>query len=166
MLSDAFSLKQVMDSDGAPVEGLMYCESKNVQKGGEDVDIGCGGAFGGEDADGGADDNVETVNNVVDRFNYTETQIGTASDFKAWIKEYMNALRAKKRESGMDKEKIKEFMGCAPKIATYFLKRFADVQFYLGASFCADAMVFSIYEDGETTPRFYYIMDGMLANKF
>lgn len=166
MMSDAFSLNQVMDSDGTPVEGLMYCESKTVTKGGQDVDIGCGNSFGGDEPDAGVDDTVETVNNVIDRFSYTETQIGSASDFKAWIKEYMNAIRAKKREQGVDKEKIKEFMGTAPKIASYFLKRFSDVQFYLGPSFCADTMCFSIYEDGETTPRFYYIMDGLRADKF
>jgi hypothetical protein len=166
LLSDAFSLKQVMDADGTPVEGLMYCESKMVQKGGDAVDIGCGGAFGGDDPDAGADDTVETVNNVIDRFGYTETQIGSASDFKGWIKDYMNAIRQKKRDAGVDKEKIKEFMACAPKIATYFLKRFSDVQFYLGPSFSPESMVFSIYEDGDTTPRFYYIMDGMVANKF
>ena len=35
------------------------------QDSGASVDIGCGNAFGGED-DGGADDNAEKVNNVID----------------------------------------------------------------------------------------------------
>jgi hypothetical protein len=94
----------------------MMVESKNIKKGGEDIDIGCGNSFGsgggGEDGeDAGVDDQVLTVNNIVDRFQYTETNIGTASDFKAWIKEYMVAVRNKLREKGKPKEEIQAFMG-------------------------------------------------------
>jgi hypothetical protein len=42
-------------------------------------------------------DAAQMVNNVADGFQYTETQIGTASDFKAWIKDYMNAVVLKLR---------------------------------------------------------------------
>ena len=74
-----------------------------------DVDVGCGNAFGsGGDEDGGVDNTVQTVNNVVDGFQYTETQIGTANDFKAWIKDYMNAIVLKLREKGKPKEEIQE----------------------------------------------------------
>ena len=60
-------------------------ESKNITKTDGDVDIGCGNSFGGGGEDeGGA--TVETVNNVIDGFAYTETQVGTAADFKSWIK--------------------------------------------------------------------------------
>ena len=106
------------------------------------------------------------MNNIVDRFGYTETQIGTASDFKGWLKDYMMSVRAKLREAKKDKEEIQAFMSTASGIAKYFITRFKDVQFFLGPSFDANAMVFSIYEDGALTPNFYYIMAGMIEEKF
>ena len=45
-------------------------------------------------------------------------------------------------------------------------QNFSDVQFFLGASFCADTMVFSIYPEGALTPNFYFIMGGLKAEKF
>jgi hypothetical protein len=167
MLSDAFPLKQVVDEEGNAVEGLMYCESRNIQAGGDNVDIGCGNSFGGggED-DAGADDTIQTVNNVIHSFQYTETQVGGANDFKSWIKEYMNAVRTKLRESGKQKEEIQAFMGTAPNIAKFLLKRFNDLQFYLGPAFDPTSMVFSLYPDGATTPCFYFIMGGYVQEKF
>jgi hypothetical protein len=146
----------------------MYCESKNVTKSDGDVDIGCGNAFGsgGGEEDGGVDNEAVTVNNVIDRFQYTETQIGTANDFKAWIKDYMNAVVLKLREKGKPKEEIQAFKAAAPGIAKFFLKNFSDVQFYLGPSFNSESMVFSIYPEGSTTPNFYYIMGGIGQEKF
>lgn len=145
----------------------MMCESKNIVKGGGDVDIGCGNSFGGTgDEDEGVDNVAETVNNVVDGFQYTETQIGTANDFKSWIKEYMNAVVLKLREKGTPKEEIQAFKATAPGIAKFFLKNFSDVQFYLGPSFSPETMVFSIYPEGALTPNFYYIMGGLKSEKF
>ena len=144
----------------------MMCESKMISKS-DDVDVGCGNAFGGGgEEDGGADSGVSQVNNVIDGFQYTETQIGTASDFKAWIKEYMNAVVLKLRETGTPKETIQAFKASAPGVAKFFLQNFSDVQFYLGASFCSESMVFSIYPEGAVTPNFYYIMGGFKAEKF
>ncbi len=83
MLSDAYKLIPVVDKDGNTVEGLMMCESKNITKSDGDIDVGCGNAFGSGGEEGeGVDNTVQTVNNVIDGFQYTETQIGTANDFK------------------------------------------------------------------------------------
>ncbi len=93
----------------------MCAESKNIVKKDDDVDVGCGNAFGsgggedGEDGGGGAGGGPSTVNNIIDGFQYTETQIGTANDFKSWIKEYMNAVVVKLREKGKPKEDIQAF---------------------------------------------------------
>lgn len=167
MLSDAFKLLPVVDDEGNVVEGLMMCESKMVSKS-DDVDVGCGNAFGGggEEEGGGADSGAVMVNNVIDSFQYTETQIGTPADFKAWIKEYMNAVVLKLREKGIPKEEIQAFKAGAPNIAKFFLKKFSDVQFFLGPSFNADTMCFSIYADEALTPNFYYIMGGCRPEKF
>lgn len=145
----------------------MYCESKNIVKSDGDVDIGCGNSFGGTgEDDEGVDNTVATVNNVIDGFQYTETNIGTANDFKAWIKDYMNAVVLKLREKGKPKEEIQAFKASAPNVAKFFLKNFSDVQFFLGPSFCPESMVFSIYPEGSVTPNFYFIMGGFVAEKF
>ena len=78
----------------------------------------------------------------------------------------MNAVVLKLREKKIPKEDIQAFKASAPGIAKYFLTRFSDVQFYLGPSFCADSMVFSIYQEGDLTPTFYYIMGGLVKEKF
>jgi hypothetical protein len=167
VLSDAFHLSPVVDSDGETVVGLMKCESKMVPKGGVEVDIGCGNSFGtGGEEDGPIDSGVEMVNNVIDSFQYTETQVGTAADFKSWIKEYMNRIRQLMRDAGKEKEEIQAFMGTAPGIAKFFLKNFDGLQFYLGPAFNPDTMVFSIYSEGASTPSFYYIMAGLQQEKF
>ena len=143
MLSDAFPLRPVLDEEGVAVEGLMMCESKMIVQGGNDVDVGCGNSFGGGggEEDEGVDNTVVQVNNIMQGFQYTETQIGAASDFKAWIKDYCNAIRNKLREKGKTKDEIQAFMAQAPGIAKFFLKRFADVQFYLGPSFNPEVCV-------------------------
>lgn len=145
----------------------MMVESKMISKSDGDVDVGCGNAFGGGgDEDGGVDSSVAQVNNVMDSFQYTETQIGGPADFKSWIKEYMNLVVEKLREKGKPKEQIQAFKASAPNIAKFFLQNFSDLQFYLGASFDANSMVFSLYPEGAVTPNFYYIMGGLIAEKF
>mmetsp|Transcript_36496 Transcript_36496/g.26572 ORF Transcript_36496/g.26572 Transcript_36496/m.26572 type:complete len:179 (-) Transcript_36496:12-548(-) len=166
MLSDAYKLHEVVDSDGNVVEGLMYCESKNIAKGGDDVDIGCGNSFGGGGEEDAVDSTAETVNNVIDSFQYTETQVGGASDFKAWLKEYFQQVRKILRDKGKPKEEIQAFMGTASGIAKYLLTNFSDLQFYLGPAFNPESMCFSIYPEGATTPNFLYIMGGIDAEKF
>lgn len=143
----------------------MMCESKMIEKGADNVDVGCGNAFGGEGEDAGADSGVEKVNNVIDSFSYTETQMGKA-DFKAWIKDYMQAVVLKHREKGTPKEKIQAFKSSASAIAMFFMTKFSDLQFYLTASFNSESMVFSIYPDGAVTPNFYFIMGGIVEEKF
>ena len=91
--------------------------------------------------------------------------MGTASDFKAWIKEYMQAVVAKLKEKGKTKEELQAFRAGAPAIATYFLSHFNDLQFYLGPSFDSSSMVFSIYEGENETPTFFYIEGGYVIYK-
>ena len=143
----------------------MFCESKMISKS-DDVDVGCGNAFGGGGEEDGPLDTTMMVNNVIDGFQYTETQVGSATDFKAWIKDYMNSLKTAMKAKGKGKEKIQEFMGTAPGIAKYLLQNFSNLQFYLGPAFNPETMVFAMYPDGATVPNFYYIMAGFEAEKF
>jgi Translationally controlled tumour protein len=99
-------------------------------------------------------------------FYFIETQIGSATDFKGWIKDYMNSLRTAMKEKGKGKEKIQEFMGQATGIAKYLLQNFSNLQFYLGPGYNPETMVFAMYPEGATVPNFYYIMAGFDAEKF
>lgn len=145
----------------------MCCESKMITKGGDNVDIGCGNSFGGggED-DAGVDDTVEKVNNVVDGFQYNETTISSAVELKGLIKKYMNDVVVKLRELNTPKEEIQAFKASASGIATFLIKNFSDLQFYMGPSFNIDSMVYSMYPEGAVTPNFYFIMAGFKAEKF
>lgn len=142
----------------------MFCESKMITKD-DNVDVGCGDAFGGGEADAGPSE-AEKVNNVIDGFQYTETNLSSAVEFKGWIKEYFNAVVLKLREKGTPKEDIQKFKGGASKIAMFLVKNFKELQFYLGPSFNPESMVFSMYPEGALTPNFYYIMGGFTAEKF
>lgn len=145
----------------------MCCESKMINKGGDDVDIGCGNSFGGDTGeDGPADDTVQKVNNVIDGFQYTETSVGSAIDLKGFLKDYFNAIVLKLREMKTPKEEIQAFKATCPLVATFLIKNFKELQFYLGPSFCPESMVFSIYPDGAVTPNFYFIMGGFKSEKF
>lgn len=98
----------------------MSTESKNIVKSDGDIDVGCGNAFGsgGEEEGGGADNTVATVNNVIDGFQYTETQIGTAADFKTWIKEYVGLIVKARKDKAAESMQLRFYL---PRILTYFL---------------------------------------------
>lgn len=74
IISDSFNIVELFDGAGGEVK------SKLVVKGGVDVDIGCGNAFGGkneedeeEGAGGNENPNVEKVVDLIDAFKYQET---------------------------------------------------------------------------------------------
>ena len=153
------------------IEGLFAVVSKMVTKKDDDVDVGCGNAFGsggGEDEEGGgpAGGGPQLVNNIIDGFQYTETQIGGASDFKGWYKDYCGALIEKFKARKKGKEFIDAFKVKATAILKFLLANFGDLQFYLGPSFDSSTMVFSRYVGEDTVPTFYYILDGYDIEKF
>jgi hypothetical protein len=145
--------------------------SKLVPKAGDNVDIGCGNAFGSTDAEGEeggaapADNTPQMVNNVVDKFSYTQTDLDVAG-FKGWLKEFMNQLLEKMKAKNVPVDDRKAFRERAANIGKFLLTNFKDLEFYLGPSFCPDSMIFSIYPEGATAPNFYYIMDGLDRQKF
>ncbi len=143
-----------------------------IAKGDDNIDIGCGNAFGGEageDGEGGAPaagaPTVTMVNNVVEKFNYTQTDMDAAG-FKGWLKEYMGALLEKMKVKNVPVDDRKAFRERASKIGMFFLSRFKDLEFYLGPSYSPESFIFSMYPEGATSPNFYYIMDGLDRQKF
>lgn len=85
IISDGF--KFVPDYEGVVVK----VKTSWVVKGEDNIDIGCGNAFGGPSEDQGGNANVEKVLDVIDIFKYEETSHDVAS-FTAYFKVYMKKL--------------------------------------------------------------------------
>jgi len=169
MLSDAFPQKEVVDADGETVPGVFQVETKMVAVS-DDVDIGCGNAFGGEEEEAAPSD-VEMVNNLVKAFELQETGFGSASEFKTWLKEFAGAvlekLKEQKEAGKIEQDVIKEWRTVeAPAIAKFLLKRYNDIQFYNGPSFVSDNLAFAYYPDGAVTPNFIYVKKAFKIDKF
>mmetsp|Transcript_10985 Transcript_10985/g.15829 ORF Transcript_10985/g.15829 Transcript_10985/m.15829 type:complete len:184 (-) Transcript_10985:163-714(-) len=170
MCSDAFRPNPVKDENGEEVLGLFEIESQKVNKdSGATVDIGCGGEFGGADADAAVDDNVETVNNVIDDrngFDLHECPMGK-KDFKDYLQTYCKNVRQKlKDDSKVTGPEVKAFTSAAPAFCKFLLGKFDDLQFYTTASMDPEgSMVYAYYKDGASNPTFVYIVAGMVEEK-
>jgi hypothetical protein len=169
MLSDAFKAKDVVDTEGNVVPGLLEVETKMIAVN-DDVDIGCGNEFGGGDDEGPPPD-VETVNNLVKAFELQETGFGSVTEFKAWLKDFAGAvlekLKEQKEAGKIEQEVIKEWRTVeAPAIAKYLLKTYKDLQFFNGPSFNSEALVFAYYPEGAITPNFIYVKKAYKIQKF
>ena len=165
MMTDAFPRNSVHDKDGNIVEGLFEVESSMSVKGSDNVDIGCGNAFGGEEETN--DGSVEKVNNIVDSFTYTEVPFGNKSELKEYLRDYFRSIRAKLKEEGTPQPEIKEFMSQAPAMVVFLLSQFSDMQTFAGESMTAEGgMAFGYYKDGAHCPTFVYITKSLEAEKF
>jgi len=164
-LSDSFPLVEVADAEGNNIDGLMMTNSKMVPKSADDVDIGCGNAFGGDGGDDAPAADVEMVNNVCEKFGYTQTDL-TAPQFKSYLKEYMGALLEKMKTKNAPVEEKKAFRERAANAGKYFLSNFKELDFYLGPSFSPESMIVAMYPEGALAPNFYFIMDGLNKDKF
>lgn len=168
-ISDAYKLRPVVDPDTKEeVPGLMECDSIKVNKdSGASVDIGCGGEFGGGGEDEAVDDTVETVNNVIDEgigFGYNETPMGK-KDFKGWLKEYVPAVwKLLKEDDKIPKEEVKAFKQSSSDFSVFLLKKFDDLQFFVGPSFNPEGAMAMAYYTG-ATPTFIYIKAGLIEEK-
>jgi hypothetical protein len=136
-----------------------------LQDSGASVDIGCGGEFGGGDAE--VDDNAETVNNVIDEsigFDLHEVPMG-----KKDVKEYLQAYCKNVRQKLKDDDKVlgpdvKAFTASAPGFCKWILSKYDDMQFFTSSSMDPDgSMAFAYYTD--VNPTFVYIKMGLIEEK-
>ncbi|GMI52391.1 hypothetical protein TeGR_g15153 [Tetraparma gracilis] len=170
MISDAYDLNPVKDAEGNEVPELFECESMSVNKdSGASVDVGGGNAFGGGGADEEVDDTSENVNNVIDEslgFGYNEVPMGK-KDLKDFLKTYCGAVRTMlKDDDKVDGPTVKAFTQAAPTFCKWFLSKADDLQFFMSPSFNPDgAMAFGYYKDGNSTPTFVYIKQGLIEMK-
>jgi len=105
-----------------------------VVKGEDNVDVGCGNAFGGkneEDEEGGQAGGapVEKVNDLIDAFGYEETSMEKA-DWGKYIKSFINKVLELKTKNGATAEAIATFKANAGAFVKYIQSKFADLTIY------------------------------------
>ena len=166
MMTDSFSQNNVIDDKGDIIYGMFEVESSMNSKGSENIDIGCGNAFGG-----GEDDNEltssEKVNNIIESFKYTEVPFSNKTEFKQYLKDYVRSVRAKLKEKGTPQPEIKEFMAQAPSIVMFLMSKFSDMQTFAGESMTAEGgMAFGYYKENAHCPTFLYIKKALESEKF
>lgn len=162
VISDSFPAEDLLDKNGDKVPGLMSVDSRNVAKGGEDIDVGGGNAFGGAGEDEAVDDSIETVNNLIDAFHYTESGYGSKKELMGFFKAYLKGLKKKFEEEGKDADYVKQFMSEAQVAVKYLAGRFKDLEFYMTESLDPEAgMVFAHYKENAACPSFIYFLWGL-----
>ena len=161
LISDTYPQLEVKDGDDV-IAALFAVQSKNVKKTDDDVDIGCGDAFGGgEEDDGPVDDSVQIVNDIQDAFNYTETGFGSKKEFMGAMKSYM-----KKLSKEMPEDKVADFQKEASAAVGYLKKNFKELQFFMGPSMDpSGTMVFALYPEGAEAPLMMYFKWGLKEEK-
>lgn len=169
VMSDSFKIEPVVDGDGNEVTGLFQVQSSQVVKGGDNVDIGCGNAFGGDEEEA-ADDSVEKVNNIIDDsvgFGYTETGFESKSDLKTFLKSYFRKIMKHLKSNDADDEKIGQFKSDAQGIVKHLVSLYKELQFFMFRSMDSEAgMAFGYYPEGAHHPTFLYIKWGLKEVKF
>mmetsp|Transcript_10879 Transcript_10879/g.16067 ORF Transcript_10879/g.16067 Transcript_10879/m.16067 type:complete len:181 (-) Transcript_10879:425-967(-) len=168
LMSDSHKINPVVDEDGEEVPGLFEVESRTIAVGGDNIDIGCGNAFGGGDED--VDDNVEKENNIISEsagFGYTEIPFGSKAEFKAYLKDHVRKIRSELKANGKPQAEIKQFMSEAPEFVKWLLGMYSEFQFYVGRAINPEAcFVYAYYKEGALNPTFVFIKEGLLQEKF
>lgn len=158
LISDSY--KQDSAFDNADFDDVAFeVKSSRVKKGGEDYGISNNDDDGGDLADA-----VETVVDVSDSFQLQETTF-TKKDFQAYIKAYLG--RVKKHLEEKNPDRVAPFMEGAQKVVKRILSDFDEFQFYLGPQMDTEAAcVYAYYKGEEEAPRFVYLKDAMIEERF
>ena len=123
------------DAEGHEIRGLRVFQSRKMTAGGEDVDVGAGGAFGGAGEDEGTDDAAETVRR--DRVLRVRPQGGGHEDGRSeGVPQGVLPGRARADEAaGNDPEtEIKPMMG-APAAVVFLLTKNRDCEVLVNSDY-------------------------------
>lgn len=130
LISDSYDVKLI--------DGVVYeADCKKITVGVGDIDIGANASA--EEAGEDADDQAQTVIDVVHSFRLNETQFDKKS-YLTHLKGYMKAVKTKLAEKGASEETIKEFETGAQGYAKKIVGSFKDYEFLIGESMDPDGM--------------------------
>ncbi len=155
VLSDSYKI--VLEYEGV----IGKVKSRMVVKTEDDVDIGCGNAFGGagEEEQGGNNANLPKVIDLVDGFNYQDTSFDK-DGFEKYFKAYMKKVLGHLKENNANR--VKPFMDGARKFFDWIKENFGDFTFYTPSDYDTDNIIMMSYYEGEdASPTFLYVMDGL-----
>ncbi|KZM24656.1 uncharacterized protein EKO05_0007084 [Ascochyta rabiei] len=142
IISDSYDIKEV--------DGVVYeADCKKITIGGETFDTGANASA--EEAEEGADDQLETKIDVVYSFRLNETGFDKKG-YLTYLKGYMKSVKAKLQEKGASAEDITAFEKGAASYAKKIVANFKDYEFYTGESMDPDGMIvlLNYREDGVT----------------
>lgn len=152
MFSDAFPLKEIDD-----VAFEVDCATIKIKKG-ADVDIGANPSA--EEAEEGAEDGEEMVNNVVHSFRLAQTTFDKKS-YLSYIKGYLKAVKEK-----LPADRVADFEKNATGLVKKIVANFKDYEFYTGESMNVNGMVALLnYREDGITPYFTFFKDGLKVEK-
>jgi hypothetical protein len=165
MLSDTFQMTLEYE------DAIIKVPSKNRPK--DDlgnVDIGCGNAFGGGEAEeeqpatGG--EGVEMVLDVVANSELKQVNM-SKKEFMAYIKDYFKKIVTYLEENGK-KDRVDGFKKGAQAFIKYIIPKYDEIELYTGANGENDdgeivgGICISYWENEEAKgPMFYFFKDGL-----
>ena len=132
MCSDAFPA-ETLEIEGVPSGNVFVVTSKMVTEGGDDVDVGCGNAFGGGGEE--LDDGEVKVNNICSTFGYgASSALSDKKAFKSLFTKYIKAVQGhlKPKKNGGE-EALKAFQGEAKALFKYLLGNFKELELYMNS---------------------------------
>ncbi|KAF2828011.1 translationally controlled tumor-associated [Ophiobolus disseminans] len=142
IISDSYDIKEI---DGVAYEA----DCRKITVGGESFDTGANASA--EEAEEGADDNLEQVIDVVHSFRLNSTGFDKKS-YLTYLKGYMKAVKEALKAKGADEAEIKDFESKAQGFAKKIISNFKDYEFFTGESMNPDGMIvlLNYREDGVT----------------
>merc|ERR1712129_450136 len=144
MLSDSYDLKLV--------DGVVYeADCARITVGNDNIDIGANPSA--EDGgDEGAEDNAQSVIDIVHSFRLNETSFDKKS-YLGHLKQYMKKVKETMKTNGASDEDIKPFETGASTFAKKVVGSFKDWEFFTGESMDPDGMIVLLnYREDGTTP--------------
>eukprot|EP01017_Pseudomicrothorax_dubius_P032570 TRINITY_DN4276_c0_g1_i1.p1 TRINITY_DN4276_c0_g1~~TRINITY_DN4276_c0_g1_i1.p1 ORF type:complete len:191 (+),score=68.93 TRINITY_DN4276_c0_g1_i1:128-700(+) len=162
IISDSYEMKPIFDGVGYEVR------AKNLVKGGEKIDIGCGNAFGaggGEEQAEEVKDETYTVLDLLDTFHYQETTF-SKSDYVTYIKGYMKKVKGYLEER--NPSRVEPFMKGAQEMVKWIVANFDKFSFYAPESYDQENIIILSYkkEEDHDTPTFLYFADALKMEKY
>ena len=168
LYTDIFTDEEIISDSYPHVEkfdGVIWeVKSRWIVKGEENVDIGCGNAFGGggEDEQAGGEESVKVLD-LVDSFGYEETSHDKAS-FGAYFKPYMKKVLTHLTANQADR--VESFKNGAKEFFKWVNEHVDDISFYTPRNFDSDNnLILSYYPGEDLSPTFVYMMDGLKFTK-
>ncbi|XP_030641586.1 translationally-controlled tumor protein homolog [Chanos chanos] len=157
MFSDIYKIKESPNGILIEVEGKTVSRTENFD------DSLFGGNASAEGGDEGVESSTESGVDIILNHKLKETPF-TKETYKAYIKDYMKAIKAKLEEN--NPERVKPFMSGAQEEIKKIMGNLKNYQFFTGESMNPEGMVGLLdYREDGITPFMVFFKDGLEIEK-